>query len=460
MVASGGLLAPGAPGAAPVMLPISVQPKVRLTPAGATVTSACSTAGHGSNPVSASNSTAIVVAGGGGKRRDSGDSESRSHYSSSNGSSDEHASNKIFVGGISFQTTADKLRSYFAPYGTILDVMVLKDPNTNRNRGFGFVTFADVESVHKVLAQDDHSLDGKKIDPKLATPKGQKATTGVGVLPGGGMLLAGYGGDMMGMPRKVFVGGVSQETGAQELLDYFTQFGPVLECNLQMDNNTKRHRGFAFVTFEHEEHSARVVRKHHHVVKNKTVECKYAQPKETIQASERAKRAHLLTMMQTAAVTNPLAAAVAASHAQQVQQHYSRVLSAAGPAGAGSAVGPGCGPAFSGLASFRYAPYTVPAMTAATAAAVAAAAANSQLAAGATPVTSAGPAAAPLGHLAALPAGLSALQATTAPGAPGAPTGSLTAPAAAAPYQLANFDISGLQGLEWGGAPIYGMYTA
>ena len=64
------------------------------------------------------------------KRRDSGDSEARSTHSSSS-TTEEHAPNKIFVGGISFQTTPEKLRAYFAPYGTILDVMVLKDPATN-----------------------------------------------------------------------------------------------------------------------------------------------------------------------------------------------------------------------------------------------------------------------------------------------------------------------------------------
>ncbi|XP_037068203.1 RNA-binding protein Musashi homolog 2-like isoform X2 [Pollicipes pollicipes] len=328
------------------------------------------------------------------RRRDSGDSEPRS--SSSAGSAagaDDHSPNKIFVGGISFQTTPEKLRAYFAPYGTILDVMVLKDPATNRNRGFGFVTFADLESVNKVLSQEEHMLDGKKIDPKLATPKGQKTV---------GELL---------IPRKVFVGGVSQETSSQELLEYFSQFGKVLECSLQMDNNTKRHRGFAFVTFENEDHSARVVKKHHHVVKSKTVECKYAQPKETIQATERAKRAQLMSVMQSAVASGPLAAAA------QVQQHYSRVMSAAG------------GPAFSGLSSFRYSPYSLPM-----------AAAQQQLAAMPAPMT-------PASSAAFQGQGLSALQ------------GLQTLQPAAAPYQFANIDVSSLQGLDWGGAPLYGMYT-
>merc|ERR1712179_225290 len=49
--------------------------------------------------------------------------------------------------------------------------MVMKDPTTRRSRGFGFVTFADVTGVDKVLAHGSHDLDGKKIDPKVAFPR-------------------------------------------------------------------------------------------------------------------------------------------------------------------------------------------------------------------------------------------------------------------------------------------------
>merc|ERR1712123_193064 len=49
--------------------------------------------------------------------------------------------------------------------------MVMKDRTTRRSRGFGFVTFADVTGVDKVLAHGSHDLDGKKIDPKVAFPR-------------------------------------------------------------------------------------------------------------------------------------------------------------------------------------------------------------------------------------------------------------------------------------------------
>jgi len=70
---------------------------------------------------------------------------------------------KMFIGGLSWQTTPEGLKEYFAKFGEIAEVMVMKDPTTRRSRGFGFVTFADVGGVDKVLAQNSHDLDGKKV---------------------------------------------------------------------------------------------------------------------------------------------------------------------------------------------------------------------------------------------------------------------------------------------------------
>merc|ERR1712018_474760 len=78
---------------------------------------------------------------------------------------------KMFIGGLSWQTTPEGLKEYFSKFGDIAEVMVMKDPTTRRSRGFGFVTFSDPSSVDKVLAHGSHDLDGKKIDPKVAFPR-------------------------------------------------------------------------------------------------------------------------------------------------------------------------------------------------------------------------------------------------------------------------------------------------
>ncbi|VTJ65931.1 Hypothetical predicted protein [Marmota monax] len=70
-------------------------------------------------------------------------------------------SSKMFIGGLSWQTSPDSLRDYFSKFGEIRECMVMRDPTTKRSRGFGFVTFADPASVDKVLGQPHHELDSK-----------------------------------------------------------------------------------------------------------------------------------------------------------------------------------------------------------------------------------------------------------------------------------------------------------
>jgi len=78
---------------------------------------------------------------------------------------------KIFIGGLSSTTTDESLRDFFAQWGEIMDVIVMKDPATKRSRGFGFITYADAESVDTAMANRPHNLDGKEVESKRAIPK-------------------------------------------------------------------------------------------------------------------------------------------------------------------------------------------------------------------------------------------------------------------------------------------------
>ncbi|KRY21322.1 RNA-binding protein Musashi -like protein 2 [Trichinella patagoniensis] len=74
---------------------------------------------------------------------------------------------KMFIGGLSWQTSVDSLRQYFMQFGEVTESVVMRDPNTKKARGFGFIKFADAASVDKVLNHQAHELDGKKASEKL-----------------------------------------------------------------------------------------------------------------------------------------------------------------------------------------------------------------------------------------------------------------------------------------------------
>ncbi|CAA0836529.1 RNA-binding (RRM/RBD/RNP motifs) family protein [Striga hermonthica] len=91
--------------------------------------------------------------------------------SSSLGSLSPNRTKKIFVGGLPSTITELDFKKYFSRFGTIIDVVVMYDHNTQRPRGFGFITYDSEESVDKVLVKTFHELNGKMVEVKRAIPK-------------------------------------------------------------------------------------------------------------------------------------------------------------------------------------------------------------------------------------------------------------------------------------------------
>ncbi|KAI3820476.1 hypothetical protein L1987_08024 [Smallanthus sonchifolius] len=78
---------------------------------------------------------------------------------------------KIFVGGLPSNITENDFKNYFDQFGTITDVVVMYDHNTQRPRGFGFITYDSEEAVDRVLYKTFHELNGKMVEVKRAVPK-------------------------------------------------------------------------------------------------------------------------------------------------------------------------------------------------------------------------------------------------------------------------------------------------
>lgn len=91
--------------------------------------------------------------------------------SSTHGSPSPARTKKIFVGGLASSVTESDFKKYFDQFGTITDVVVMYDHNTQRPRGFGFITYDLEEAVEKVLLKTFHELNGKMVEVKRAVPK-------------------------------------------------------------------------------------------------------------------------------------------------------------------------------------------------------------------------------------------------------------------------------------------------
>ncbi|KAJ1907055.1 hypothetical protein IWQ60_011941 [Tieghemiomyces parasiticus] len=147
------------------------------------------------------------------------------------------APGKLFVGGLSWETSNESLLKYFEPFGAVVEHMVMRDQYTGRSRGFGFVRFSDPSVLDAVIGQE-HFIDGKHVDPKIAIPRDEQP--------------AADHQERSENRNKVFVGHVPVTTTAEQFQDFFTQYGPVTEANLIFDRPTGKCRGFGFVTFEDE----------------------------------------------------------------------------------------------------------------------------------------------------------------------------------------------------------------
>lgn len=67
---------------------------------------------------------------------------------------------RLFVGSLSWNTTDDQLKDFFASVGNVSSANVIVDRETNRSKGFGFVEMASDEDAKKAIS----SLNGKELD--------------------------------------------------------------------------------------------------------------------------------------------------------------------------------------------------------------------------------------------------------------------------------------------------------
>jgi len=158
---------------------------------------------------------------------------------------------KLFVGGLSWETTEKELREYFSKYGPIESINVKTDPTTGRSRGFAFLVFNSAETIDKIIEVTEHTINGKKVDPKKA-----KARHG-----------------------KIFVGGLKPELTDDEIKTYFSQYGNIIEIQMPFDKQKNQRKAFCFITFEQEAVVTDLLKTPKQTISGHQVDLKKATPK-------------------------------------------------------------------------------------------------------------------------------------------------------------------------------------
>jgi RNA recognition motif-containing protein len=89
---------------------------------------------------------------------------------------------KLYVGGLSYSTTSESLRQYFAQCGTVESATVITDRMSGDSRGFGFVEMStDTEAQAAIAKLNDQAFEGRKLMVNVAKAPG----AGTGARSGG-----------------------------------------------------------------------------------------------------------------------------------------------------------------------------------------------------------------------------------------------------------------------------------
>ncbi|NXY00001.1 ROA1 protein, partial [Centropus bengalensis] len=182
---------------------------------------------------------------------------------------------KLFIGGLSFETTDESLRSHFEQWGTLTDCVVMRDPNTKRSRGFGFVTYSSVEEVDAAMNARPHKVDGRVVEPKRAVSREDSQR------PGAHLTV-----------KKIFVGGIKEDTEEHHLRDYFGQYGKIEVIEIMTDRGSGKKRGFAFVTFDDHDSVDKIVIQKYHTVNGHNCEVRKALSKQEMASASASQRGY------------------------------------------------------------------------------------------------------------------------------------------------------------------------
>ncbi|XP_059143959.1 uncharacterized protein LOC131931255 [Physella acuta] len=138
---------------------------------------------------------------------------------------------KLFVRGLNYKTEENGLRKHFETWGEIVHCKVIRDHNTKKSKGFGFVTYKDSAMIDIVQLNRPHTIDNWEVQTMRAMPRDFADTEHLSV-------------------EQLFIGKMKEDTTEEQIREVFGHFGNIKSVNFIREKRTGKVRPFAFVSFE------------------------------------------------------------------------------------------------------------------------------------------------------------------------------------------------------------------
>jgi len=152
---------------------------------------------------------------------------------------DKEALRKLFAGGLDRNTSDETFREHFEQYGVIVDLVIIRDKNSQQSKGFGFVTYDHPDAVKNALDARPHVIDGKNVEVKRAIPREENNASA------------------HQRTKKLFIGGLPSNATEDDVSEYlnttYEGHGTVEKCELIRNKETNEVRGFGFLEVSNED---------------------------------------------------------------------------------------------------------------------------------------------------------------------------------------------------------------
>lgn len=118
---------------------------------------------------------------------------------------------RLFIGGISPETTQLDLKRHFDKFGQISSFIIVQDKQTSVSKGYGFINCENKKTYDRIIGIKTHMVNDRLVEINQAIKRNAEVPEDI----------------KSKVLKKIFVGGLAAETSREDLVAYFVQYGDV-----------------------------------------------------------------------------------------------------------------------------------------------------------------------------------------------------------------------------------------